>query len=85
MLAWAYRVEAVDQDGRTRLIDTWPTEEAALSRLRDLQTRAEAAQREMGLWCAGLARLNSPMLGFGSSYQRILPRLLAAEEATHDM
>jgi hypothetical protein len=47
-LARVYRVEAVDQDGRTRLIDTWPTEEAAVSRLRDLQARAEVAQRETG-------------------------------------
>ena len=44
-LARVYRVEAVDQDGRTRLIDTWPTEEAAVLHLRALQARAEAAQR----------------------------------------
>jgi hypothetical protein len=45
-LSGVYRVEAVDQDGRSRLIDTWPTEEAAVSHLRTLQARAEAAQRE---------------------------------------
>jgi hypothetical protein len=44
-LARVYRVEAVDQDGRSRLIDTWPTEEAAVSHLRALQARAEAAQQ----------------------------------------
>jgi hypothetical protein len=44
-LARVYRVEAVDQDGRSRLIDTWPTEEAAVSHLRALQACAEAAQR----------------------------------------
>jgi hypothetical protein len=48
-LARVYRVEVVDQDGRFRLIDTWPTEEeAAVSHLRALQARAEAAQREVG-------------------------------------
>ena len=42
-LARVYRVEAVDQDGRSRLIDTWPTEEAAVSHLRKLQEQAQRA------------------------------------------
>jgi hypothetical protein len=45
-LARVYRVEAIDQDGHTQLIDTWPTEEAAVSHLRALQSGAEAAQRD---------------------------------------
>ena len=44
-LARVYRVESIDQDGHTQLIDTWPTEEAAVSHLRALQARAESAQR----------------------------------------
>jgi hypothetical protein len=44
----AYRVEAVEQDGSISLIDTCRTEEAAMSRLRDLQARAEAGERRAG-------------------------------------
>jgi hypothetical protein len=44
-LARVYRVEAIDQGGHAQLIDTWPTEEAAVSHFRALQARPEAAQR----------------------------------------
>jgi hypothetical protein len=37
-----YRVEAVQPNGQTRVVGTWPTEEAAVSHLKALQ---EVAQR----------------------------------------
>ena len=43
----AYRVEAVSPNGTAKLLDTLPTEEAAVARLRDLQEKAELANRRM--------------------------------------
>ena len=40
-----YRVEAISADGAHRVLDVWPTEEAAVSRLRTLQVRADLADR----------------------------------------
>ncbi len=40
-----YRVEAISADGVHRVLDVWPTEEAAVSRLRTLQVRADLADR----------------------------------------
>ena len=39
----AYRVEAIAPDGKTRLLRTWPTEEAAVSHLKALRERVEIA------------------------------------------
>jgi hypothetical protein len=39
----AYRVEAIAPDGKTRLLQTWPTEEAAVSYLKALRERVEIA------------------------------------------
>jgi hypothetical protein len=35
-----YRIEAVETDGGCRVLGTWNTEEAAMSRLKDLQAKA---------------------------------------------
>ena len=43
-----YRVEAVAANGTHRLVDVWSTEEAAVSRLRSLQSSAEIAERRIG-------------------------------------
>jgi hypothetical protein len=39
-----YQVEAVNPDGTSSVLETWPTEEAAVSHLRDLQRRAEVKE-----------------------------------------
>ena len=40
-----YRVEAISMEGAHRALDVWPTEEAAVSRFKTLQIRAELADR----------------------------------------
>jgi hypothetical protein len=40
-----YRVEAASADGAHRVLEVWPTEEAAVSRLRTLQIGAELADQ----------------------------------------
>jgi hypothetical protein len=40
-LGHAYRVEAVQPNGQTRVVRTWPTEEAAISHLNALREVAE--------------------------------------------
>jgi hypothetical protein len=42
----AYQVVVTLPDGRTRLVKTWPTEEAAISHLRLLRQRAEITDRQ---------------------------------------
>jgi len=44
-----YVVEAVTSDGRCRLIGAWPTEELAVSRLKELQRRAEISDLQTPL------------------------------------
>jgi hypothetical protein len=39
----AYRVEAVQPNGQTKVVRTWPTEEAAISHLKALREVAERA------------------------------------------
>jgi hypothetical protein len=40
-----YRVGAISADGAHRVLDVWSTEEAAVSRLKILQVRADLADR----------------------------------------
>ena len=42
-----YRVEAVQPNGETRSVRTWPTEDAAVSHLRALRQKAEIADRPL--------------------------------------
>ena len=41
-----YRVEAIDPHGVVQVLGSWPTEEAAVTHLRDLVARAEVADRQ---------------------------------------
>ena len=41
----AYRVEAVEEDGQCHVVQVWPTEEAAVSHLKDLRAKSERANR----------------------------------------
>ena len=43
----AYQVVVTLPDGRTRLVKTWPTEDAAMAHLRLLRQRAELIDRQM--------------------------------------
>jgi hypothetical protein len=45
-----YRVEAISADGAHRVLDVWSTEDAAVSRLKTLQIRAELADRRSDLF-----------------------------------
>jgi hypothetical protein len=42
-----YKVVVMEPDGRTQLLKTWPTEEAAIAHLRLLRQRAELIDRQM--------------------------------------
>ena len=41
----AYRVVVMDPNGQTRIVRSWPTEEAAVSHLKALRERIERANR----------------------------------------
>jgi hypothetical protein len=43
----AYKVVVMEPNGGTRLVKTWPTEEAAIAHLRLLRQRAELIDRQM--------------------------------------
>ena len=43
----AYRIVVIESDGGTRLVKTWPTEEAAMAHLRLLRQKAELVDRQM--------------------------------------
>ena len=40
-----YRVEAVQPNGQTRIVRTWPTEDAAVSHLKALREGTELSNR----------------------------------------
>jgi len=46
-LRHAYRVEAVQPNGQTRVVRMWPTEEAAVSHLKALREVAERSSRTL--------------------------------------
>jgi hypothetical protein len=49
--AGAYRVEAATEDGRRRLVATYPTEQAAILRLKALQAEADqVVERQLRDW-----------------------------------
>jgi hypothetical protein len=42
-----YRVEAVKPDGQTRVVRTWPTEDEAVSHLKQLRANVELITHRM--------------------------------------
>jgi hypothetical protein len=46
-LGRAYRVEAVQPNGQKRIVQTWPTEEAAVSPLKALREVSERTGRAL--------------------------------------
>lgn len=53
----SYRIEAIDEDGKRRVVGCFSNEEAALRRLHELQKQQEVKERrrvtqEVSRWCA---------------------------------